>query len=130
MIKMTQQELRCKDRIDGSWKYTKSQIKELLEAENYQGLEEFGYGFDYVSSNTFEDQEEPYYRWILSGGGPSSEIRFYEKEKICHNEIEYVFMDWFDGAIKDISIDEIGILIRGYFDGSIIFPNKEEEREY
>jgi hypothetical protein len=55
-------------------------------------------GFDYVEPNTFENQSEGYWRLQLSWGGPSDEIRYYTDEKDDIKKIDYVYMDWFDGA--------------------------------
>jgi hypothetical protein len=54
--------------------------------------------FDYVEANTFENQEEGYWRLQFSWGGPSDEIRYYIGEGDNVREIYYVYMDWFDGA--------------------------------
>ena len=69
---------------------------------------EYGLSFDYVASGTFNDQDEPYWRYQLSWGGPSDEIRFYasvDNFETCHATVhraEYVFMDWFDGAERTL----------------------------
>ena len=64
-------------------------------------LNEYGLAFDYVAPGTFKDQEEGYFRYQLSWGGPSDEFRFYTSwpEHNCYR-IEYVFLDWFDGATR------------------------------
>jgi hypothetical protein len=54
--------------------------------------------FDYVEANTFDNQEEGYWRLQFSWGGPSDEIRYYIGEGDNVREIYYVYMDWFDGA--------------------------------
>lgn len=59
---------------------------------------EYGLSFDYVSPNTFENQKRGYFRYQLSWGGPSDEFRFYCDENLEPVEIEYWFLDWFDGA--------------------------------
>ena len=60
---------------------------------------EYGLCFDYVAPGTFTDQEEGYWRYQISWGGPSDEFRFYAGgcgEYMPH-QISYVFLDWFDG---------------------------------
>jgi hypothetical protein len=65
-------------------------------------LYEYGLCFDYVAPETFEGQKEPYWRYQLSWGGPSSEFRIYGNTTGEYSasiyRIEYWFLDWFDGA--------------------------------
>jgi len=58
---------------------------------------EYGLAFDYVKEGTFE-QDEAYFRYQLSWGGPSDEFRFYVNPGFTCHRIEYWFLDWFDGA--------------------------------
>ena len=64
---------------------------------------EYGLGFDYVAPYTFKDQDRGYWRYQLSWGGPSDEIRFYgdyiEQFRCEMSYAEYWFMDWYDGAM-------------------------------
>lgn len=61
-------------------------------------LMEYGLSFDYVAPGTFDDQNEGYWRFQLSWGGPSDEIRFYSSRYDCEPyKVTYCFMDWFDG---------------------------------
>jgi len=66
----------------------------------YPPFHEYGLSFDFVESDTFDDQTEPYWRYQLSWGGPSDEIRFFA------GRTEYWFLDWFDGAYRDISSEQ------------------------
>ena len=59
---------------------------------------EYGLCFDYVAKGTFSDQKRGYFRWQLSWGGPADEFRFYTDELLNPVDIEYWFLDWFDGA--------------------------------
>jgi len=82
-------------------------------------LARYGLAFDYVPMATFSDQQEGYFRYQISWGGPSDEIRFYlsiadrmallqgKRSSIEPESIVYWFMDWFDGASKDVTYDEI-----------------------
>jgi hypothetical protein len=75
-----------------------SDIKKLWDewCNGKHGIEEYGLSFDYVTSGTFNDQKEGYFRWQLSGGSPSEEFRFYTDAAFNVYRIEFVFMDWFE----------------------------------
>jgi len=45
-----------------------------------------------------DEGENGYLRYLLSWGGPSDELRFYKD-----GTVKYWFMDWFDGANRDVS---------------------------
>jgi len=74
-------------------------------------LNEYGLGFDYVPPGTFPDQEEGYFRYQLSWGGPSDEFRIYADQinrwQWSIYRIEYWFLDWFDGAHSDLGGDDL-----------------------
>ena len=105
----------CEERIDAYLDGTIADLAVLwkLHNENPQAYHptlgnfaEYGYGFDYVEAGTFDDQPEGYFRWILSGGGPADELRFYARQVRRGWEvsrIEYWFLDWFDGASRDVT---------------------------
>jgi hypothetical protein len=76
---------------------------------------EYGLCFDYVAPGTFNDQKRGYFRYQLSWGGPSDEFRFYCDENFNLTEIEYWFLDWFDGASVTLS-DKDCDLLEGIFD--------------
>lgn len=67
-------------------------------------LHEYGLSFDYVAPNTFRGQPRGYWRYQLSWGGPSDEIRFYGDRGYRHGpeRVEYVFQDWFDGYARKL----------------------------
>lgn len=73
-----------------------------------QEFHEYGLCFDYVAPRTFRDQDEGYWRYQLSWGGPSDEIRFYghfvDDYKCPVYRAVYVFQDWYDGAELTLSI--------------------------
>ena len=72
------------------------------------GLFEYGLSFDYVASGTFPDQSEGYWRFQISWGGPSDEFRFFASYPNAEPyRIEYWFMDWFDGAMEDVTQESI-----------------------
>jgi hypothetical protein len=97
----------CKQRVRGELQSRISDIEKLwkaYKAGNENGVEdlgtfnEYGLSFDYVAPGTFENQKRGYFRYQLSWGGPSDEFRFYCDENLNPVEIEYWFLDWFDGA--------------------------------
>lgn len=74
---------------------------------------EYGLSFDYVAPHTFEDQHRGYFRYQLSWGGPSDEFRIYAEGREYHwnvDRIEYWFLDWFDGATRQLSGDDYKLI--------------------
>lgn len=60
---------------------------------------EYGLDFSYVERiDTTNNKTKAFFRYQLSWGGPSDEIRFYKD-----GTIEYWYMDWFDGACLEIT---------------------------
>ena len=105
-------EKRCIDLVQEHFEDRVKTIEESLNAL-YEGQEEdfdggffnLGLGFDFVPAHTFDDQEEHYFRWQLSWGGPSDEFRVYTDNQNNINRIEYWYLDWFDGASVDCTND-------------------------
>lgn len=67
---------------------------------------EYALAFDYVAPHTFTDQDEGYWRYQISWGGPSDEIRMYGSPSrwgFRLERAEYWFLDWFDGAKIDVT---------------------------
>lgn len=58
-------------------------------------LDEYGLGFDYCASN---DGQEGYFRFQISYGGPSEELRFFCDPTLTLYRVEFWYLDWFDGA--------------------------------
>lgn len=71
---------------------------------------EYGLSFDYVAKGTFKDQSRGYFRYQLSWGGPSDEFRFFVGYSGDVEDIEYWFMDWFDGASIDLEGEDFQLL--------------------
>ena len=69
---------------------------------------------DFVEAGTFREQREDYVRYQFSWGGPSDELRFYK-----NGDIEYWFLDWFDGACINVTDDNTAIDIRDFLSGII-----------
>jgi len=79
------------------------EYEDLLDYVNKTAL-----SWDYVEAETFEDQEEGYYRLQLSWGGPSDEFRIYTTQYADEIDvIEYHFMDWFDGASVNVPVNSL-----------------------
>ena len=109
----------CKKRINNHLNSRAEDFKTFMLADNLEDVSEdlgsfYDYGLDFslVEPNTFDDQEEGYYRYQLSWGGPSDEILFYED-----GTIEYWFKDWFDGASQDISNEDWALWLKDWFEG-------------
>ena len=91
----------CEDRIAKAWSRRKADLERCLYGPSEEsGLAEYGLSFDFIEER--ENESIGYYRYQLSWGGPSDEIRFYEGGKAT-----YHFMDWFDGASIDVSKSEV-----------------------
>ena len=97
----------------------------LEDSEAYDddlgNLNEYGLDFSYVAPETFTDQLEGYYRYQLSYGGPSQEIRFYVSPDadgiLCHTpyKIEFWHLDWYDGASINITDSQLAKDLYNYF---------------
>lgn len=117
----------CKERIEKSYKGTIEDLRQLWDAwcegendgyvEGLGNICEYGLSFDYVASETFDDQDEGYFRYQLSWGGPSSEFRFYTDSDFNIDYIEYWFLDWFDGSHVDVEGENCDLMeeIFGWF---------------
>lgn len=104
-------EPKCAERIAEHWRSTKEDLElymadpQVREGGNPEGLSsfaEYALGFDYVEPGTFTGQTEGYWRYQMSWGGPSDEIRFYGGP-VFFTKAEYWFLDWFDGAKLDVT---------------------------
>src|SRR3990167_8970537 len=101
MLQVKQEEkTTCKDRIDEEWASRKEELETLLNAKDYEtkdlgSLYDYGLSIDLVEAGTFKDQRADYIRYQFSWGGPSDELRIYK-----NGEVEYWFLDWFDGASR------------------------------
>ena len=91
-----ERELTCNQR---KHKNLMDREKQLKEGE-LEGLD-----FSYVSPHTFDKQVEGYWRWQLSWGGPSDELRAFVNENKEIHRLEYWFMDWYDGS--EVILDKV-----------------------
>ena len=101
---MTEQ--TCETRIDGRLNSRLDDLSRLWTAycddagslDDLGTIYEYGLNFEYVPPGTYRDQKEGFFRYLLSWGGPSDELRFYVNPDYSCHRIEYWFLDWFDGA--------------------------------
>ena len=63
---------------------------------------EFGLSFDYVEPFTFDDQRDGYWRFQISFGGPSEELRAWFDSNDQLRALEFWFLDWGEGAMVDV----------------------------
>jgi len=105
-------EQKCENRINEHLESRLEDINKMYEAGYYMeddkvsedlkeelpGLYNYGLCIDEVKAGTFKGQRENYKRWQLGWGGPSDEFRIYE-----NGEVEYWFLDWFDGASRELN---------------------------
>jgi len=68
----------------------------------YDYANQLGLSFDFVDADAYEGQSCGYWRWQLSTGGPGDEFRIFTDVKKNIDRIEYVYLDWFDGATHKI----------------------------
>ena len=87
---------------------------------------EYGLSFDYVKEYTFSDQEEPYFRYQISWGGPSEEYRIYTDDLFNIERVEYWFLDWFEGENKTLDKDDIIFDVIEYFKDCGLLEHKKQ----
>lgn len=105
----------CKERLP---EYYNSRMNDLrvflkdLEGNDETGsFYDYGLDFSYVEPNTFDDQPTGYFRYQLSWGGPSDEFRIFVDDMNQVNQIEYWFLDWFDGSNKIVTGDDFETIV-------------------
>ena len=120
---MTRQE-SCLERVNEQWQGRKADLEALWKAycngkedvEDLGSIFEYGLSFDYAAPGTFNDQNEAYWRYQLSWGGPSDEIRFYASDPDGPlYKAEYWFLDWGDGAKVHVIDEDIIKSLWGWF---------------
>lgn len=112
----TEKEETCADRVRGAFYSRMEDIRELYYAcgeyvEGLGSINDYGLCIDRVEAGTFEGQRAPYTRYQLSYGGPAEEFRIYD-----NGEVEFWFLDWFDGAHIDVD-GEDAVIIRAIAKG-------------
>ena len=113
-----------KERGMNALENVQNDLETLLNAEDYEteelgSLYEYGLEFCPVPYNEDEGGAIKYYRYLLSYGGPSTEIRFYR------HRTEFVFLDWFSGVGFDVSSDEIFQRLRDEWFNDLLDFNAE-----
>ena len=108
-------ETNMQDRLDDLRKLWNLQMEDSeANDEELGNMYEYGLCFDYVAPDTFEDQDEGYFRYQLSWGGPSDEFRIYADQRGEWSwsvyRIEYWFLDWFDGACRTLYGEDSDLL--------------------
>ena len=103
-------EKKCKDKVEDAFRSRMEDIKTLFYAEDNRTedlghLNEYGLCIDFVEAGTFKDQREDFYRYQLSYGGPQEEFRIYK-----NGDVEFWFLDWFDGAPIDVTGEDANII--------------------
>jgi len=114
----------CKERIGDHLKGRIEDLQALYAAylsgdeytEDGESLDEYGLGFDYVPKGTFKNQRAGFFRYQLSFGGPSDGFRFYCDAERNVYKVEYVFLDWFDGATRTLRGGREKLLINIFTD--------------
>ena len=84
-------------------------IEEAAREEFYN----YGLSFDWVAGDTFAGDGEHtagYMRYQLSWGGPSDEFRLYYDAGRHLYRASYHYIDWFDGAFRDLSGSDFELL--------------------
>jgi len=112
---MDNKNYKCADIIKLEFQDRKETISDLFELKNdfahcddvAQAFNEFGLSIDYIEPNTFDDQKHGYWRYQLSWGGPSDELRYYLDDNKQLYKSEYCYKEWFDGAVIDVSDEPI-----------------------
>lgn len=111
------EELRCNG---ATFKEARQIINQFEETGS---IYDYGLSFGYVEQGTFVDQDEDYFRYQFSWGGPSDELRIYED-----GTIEYCFLDWSKGVGFDVTNEKgFSWLVDWLVDSDML--NFERERE-
>ena len=136
----------CKDKVEPA---LQDIIQDWTEAQKYYDIDEekryspkdeslsdyedffdyvnnYGLCFDYVSPNTFDNQDVGYYRYQVCYGGPTQEFRIYTDYNKNIDRIEFWYLDWFDGSEVETDDDIIKQVLRDFIDCSQIEPSEED----
>lgn len=108
---------------DDNFSMLSSSLQDDIREQYQEQFSEYGLSFDYVELD--EDTEQDYFRYQLSWGGPSSEIRFYD-----NGAIEYVYMDWFCGVGFNVTNDGVFKQVRDWFRDCEMLNFKQKRSEY
>ena len=100
--------------------------EDSLEDNAREEVYNYGLAFDYVTPGTF-DNDAGYWRYQISWGGPSEELRFYSRDRV-----DFVYLDWFDGADRRLYGDQAetaGALWDWYDEAGILEDERAKAEE-
>jgi len=125
-----QRKKNCEQRIEDHLKGRLDDFREFLNSEDYESEDlgsicEYGLSIGYKSP---EDGNPGYLQYQLSWGGPSDEFRFYVDVDLTPYKIDYVFMDWFDGATKTLSGEDKDLMLE-VWDAMYLVGSMEQRAE-
>ena len=98
-------------------------LQDDIREQYIERFDEYGLSFDYIELD--KDTERDYFKYLLSYGGPSEEIRFYDD-----GAIEYVFLDWFCGVGFNVTNDGVFKQVRDWFKDCDILNFEQKRSEY
>ena len=122
-------EKKCEDLVNDNYQSRLNDLRETYNNDNIDlasWLREYGLSWDYVLPNTFDNQQQGYYCWQLSWGGPSDEFRIYTDHAKNIQSVEYWYLDWFDGASITVDDEEVINIIHWQLEVDK-FPHEYEE---
>ncbi len=108
---------------DDTFDMLSSSLQDDIREQYIERFNEYGLSFDYVELD--KDTERDYFRYQLSYGGPSDEIRFYD-----NGAIEYVFLDWFCGVGFNVTNDGVFKQVRNWFKDCDMLNFEQKRSEY
>lgn len=89
---------------------------------------EYGLSVDYVAPETFERQKEGYFRYQLSYGGPSEEVRFYYSPRARQAyKIVFVYLNWGTGVGFDVTNENWAQWLFDWFNDCETVKHEEEK---
>ena len=109
--------LSCEERIDKELEARIKDFKRALEERDEDGRvvidgEVYEDIIEWLNTYALAYEDDPHYRakrLELSWGGPSDYFLFFED-----GDIEYRFLDWFDGASRKLTGEDYEIMKRFY----------------
>ena len=116
-IEINDRVLSCEERIDKELEGRIKDFKRALEERDEDGRvvidsEVYEDIIEWLNSYALAYEDDPHYRakrLELSWGGPSDYFLFFED-----GDIEYHFLDWFDGASRRLTGEDYEIMKKFY----------------
>ena len=135
-------ELKCADLVAHELEKELEMLRKLWKLhcedsdaydDEYGNLYEYGLAFGYIAPRTFSDQDEGYFRYQISCGGPSDEFQIFAGGSpggwVIHR-IEYWYKDGFDGAsitLRGEDFEFMKELVGSFFGGCGTLTTAYEE---